>query len=207
MAQSNPRVYLDISIGGKSAGRITLDLFPKEAPALAENFRALCAGEAVDPEGNPIGFKGTIIHRAVTDFMIHGGDYKYGNGTGGGSIYGEKFPNVESTKRLHTPWVLTTARAMPKIPKKHAPGTPYPFKCGSQFFICVKKAPWLDGKHVVFGKVRSGQPVVWAINSVGSRSGTMLQEVKIEDCGEVHSPRSEPVPPLARDVIEALPGT
>ncbi|CAL5000216.1 unnamed protein product [Urochloa decumbens] len=187
MAQSNHRVFFDISIGGKMAGRIEMDLFQKEAPHLAENFRALCDGNAVDPEGNKISFKGTIIHRAVTEYMIHGGDHENGNGTGGGSIYGEKFPDVEVTPRSHKTGVLTTAHAMPKLPKKHALGTPYPFKCGSQFFICVNKAPWLDGQHAVFGKVHKGMNVVWAINNVGSRSGTMSQVVKIVDCGQIRT--------------------
>ncbi|CAL5000493.1 unnamed protein product [Urochloa decumbens] len=185
MAQKKHRVFFDISIGGEEAGRIEMDLYQKDAPLLAENFRALCAGDAVDPEGNKISFKGTIIHRAVTEYMVHGGDHKNGNGTGGGSIFGEKFPDVEVPTRPHTPRVLTTAQAMPKIPKKHAPGTPYPFKCGSQFFICVKKAPWLDNQHVVFGKVRKGMDVVWAINKQGSCSGTMSQVVKIYDCGQI----------------------
>lgn len=168
---ANPRVYFDISIGGAPAGRIVFELFADVVPKTAENFRALSTGEkGVGKSGKPLHFKGSSFHRIIPGFMCQGGDFTRGNGTGGESIYGEKFAD-ENFKLKHTSkYLLSMANA--------GPGTN-----GSQFFITTAETPWLDGKHVVFGKVVSGTEVIDAMEKVGSRNGATSKTVTIEDSG------------------------
>jgi peptidylprolyl isomerase len=169
----NPRVYFDITIGDKPAGRITFELFADTVPKTAENFRALCTGEkGIGKAGKPLHYKGCRFHRIIQQFMCQGGDFTRGNGTGGESIYGEKFADENFQHKHSTPGLLSMANA--------GPGTN-----GSQFFITTVVTPWLDGKHVVFGKVVDGQPVVAAMEAVGSRSGSTSKDVVIADCGEL----------------------
>ncbi|MDC0671780.1 peptidylprolyl isomerase [Nannocystis radixulma] len=168
---SNPRVYFDISIGGKPAGRIVFELFADVVPKTAENFRALCTGEkGVGRAGKPLHFKGSGFHRIIPQFMCQGGDFTRGNGTGGESIYGEKFADENFKLRHVGKYLLSMANAGPN-------------SNGSQFFITTAETPWLDGKHVVFGKVLSGSEVVDAMERVGSRNGATSQTVTIEDSG------------------------
>ncbi|MBZ5713119.1 peptidylprolyl isomerase [Nannocystis pusilla] len=168
---SNPRVYFDISIGGKPAGRIVFELFADVVPKTAENFRALCTGEkGVGRSGKPLHFKGSSFHRIIPQFMCQGGDFTRGNGTGGESIYGEKFADENFKLRHVGKYLLSMANAGPNTN-------------GSQFFITTAETPWLDGKHVVFGKVVSGSEVVDAMERVGSRNGATSQTVTIEDSG------------------------
>ena len=136
-------VFFDISIGGQSAGRITIELYD-DTPICAENFRALCTGEkGVGQSGKPLHFKGCVFHRIIPGFMAQGGDFTRGNGTGGESIYGAKF-NDENFNRKHTgKGILSMANAGPNTN-------------GSQFFLCFDAFPHLDGKHTVFGNVTDG---------------------------------------------------
>ncbi|WAS98580.1 peptidylprolyl isomerase [Nannocystis punicea] len=168
---SNPRVYFDITIGGAPAGRIVFELFADVVPKTAENFRALCTGEkGVGRSGKPLHFKGSPFHRIIPGFMCQGGDFTRGNGTGGESIYGEKFAD-ENFKLKHTgKYLLSMANAGANTN-------------GSQFFITTAETPWLDGKHVVFGKVVSGTEVIDAMEKVGSRNGPTSKPVAIEDSG------------------------
>jgi peptidylprolyl isomerase len=169
---ANPRVFFDVSIGDQPARRVVFELFADTVPKTAENFRALCTGEkGVGKSGKPLHYKGSRFHRIIQQFMCQGGDFTRGNGTGGESIYGSKFED-ENFKHKHTvPGLLSMANA--------GPGTN-----GSQFFITTVATPWLDGKHVVFGKVVEGTDVIAAMEAVGSRSGATSVDVVIADCGE-----------------------
>jgi peptidylprolyl isomerase len=151
--------------------RINFELFDDVVPKTAENFRQLCTGEP------GFGYKGSAFHRIIPDFMLQGGDFTRGNGTGGKSIYDEKFPD-ENFKLKHTePGLLSMANAGPNTN-------------GSQFFITTVVTSWLDGKHVVFGKVADEESfkVVKALEQVGSGSGNMkgkLPKPVIVDSGEI----------------------
>ncbi len=167
------KVFFDVSIGGKPAGRIVIGLFGNDVPKTVENFRALSTGEkGIGKSGKPLTYKGSIFHRVIPDFMLQGGDFTNANGTGGESIYGEKFPDEKFTFAHDAPGILSMANAGPNTN-------------GSQFFITTVPTPHLNGRHVVFGRVIEGMDVVKAIEAKGSQSGSTRAAIQITDSGEL----------------------
>merc|ERR1712222_298084 len=154
------RVFFDVTADGAPVGKVIMELRADVVPKTSENFRALCTGE-----------KGSGFHRVIPNFMCQGGDFTADNGTGGKSIYGNKFEDENFNLKHTGPGILSMANA--------GPGTN-----GSQFFLCTVKTDWLDGKHVVFGSVVDGMDVVKAIEAVGSQSGKTSAKVVIADCGQ-----------------------
>ncbi|USW54900.1 Putative cyclophilin-type peptidyl-prolyl cis-trans isomerase domain-containing protein [Septoria linicola] len=170
---SHPITFFDITLGGEPLGRIKIELFSTLTPRTAENFRQFCTGESKDHLGKPLGYKGSKFHRVIKDFMLQGGDFKNGNGTGSASIYGtESFADENFEGKHDREGVLSMANSGPNTN-------------GSQFFITTVPTPHLNGKHVVFGKVIEGMDVVKKIENVRTKNDAPVQAVVIAQCGEM----------------------
>eukprot|EP01079_Euglenida_sp_SAG-EU17-18_P008013 gene8014-1430_t len=168
----NPKTFFDLSIGQVPAGRIVFELFADAVPQTAENFRALCTGVCgMGNSGKNLHYLGSTFHRIIPNFMCQGGDFTAGDGRGGESIYGHKFPDESfrgKAGRHFGPGTLSMANAGPNTN-------------GSQFFLTTAHTPHLDGKHVVI----KGLDVLKAVEQVGSDKGYPQKPVVITACGEL----------------------
>ncbi len=172
-AKITSQVYFDIAIGDEDAGRIVMGLYGDDVPKTVENFRCLCTGEkGMGKLGKPLHYKGSLFHRVIPRFMLQGGDFTKGNGSGGESIYGEKFNDEAFRFKHEEPGLLSMANSGPNTN-------------GSQFFITTVPTPHLDGKHVIFGRVLEGMDIVKKIERRGSESGETQGFIIVRDCGEL----------------------
>lgn len=171
--KDNPRVFFEMQIGNRNVGRIEMELRADVVPKTAENFRCLCTGErGKGKQRVPLSYKGSSFHRVIPGFMCQGGDFTNHDGTGGEGIWGEMWKDENFELTHEGPGTLSMANAGPNTN-------------GSQFFLCTEQTSWLDGKHVVFGKVYNGMDVVRAIEKVGSNSGKTKKKVVIVNCGQI----------------------
>jgi len=169
---TRPIVFMDINIGETPAGRLKMELFSDIVPKTAENFRQLCTGE-FRVNSRPQGYKGATFHRVVPNFMCQGGDFLKGDGTGSFSIYGDKFPDENFQEKHSGPGLLSMANSGPNTN-------------GCQFFITTAKCDFLDGKHVVFGKIIDGMLTLRKIENVATGPNNRPKlVVKITECGEM----------------------
>jgi len=166
---TNSQPFFDISVGDQYIGRIIFQLFDEEVPKTCKNFRYLCSTGLLN-KSSP-SYQETIMHRVIKDFMIQGGDITRGDGTGGYSIYGEHFDDENFNLTHNQPGMLSMANSGPNTNN-------------SQFFITIKKTPWLDNKHVVFGIIISGFEIIKKIEDMKTDSNDKpLENIIISKCG------------------------
>lgn len=160
------RVFLKVQIGGEAVeDPIVIACYGVECPRTTANFVALCGSRSA-----AMGYRGVPVHRIIPGFMMQSGDCTRGDGTGGLSIYGGAFED-ESFRHKHS--AVGTVSMANRGPNTNT----------SQFFITFAATPWLDGRHVVFGRVVEGFDVIKRVEGVGSRTGAPATSVRIVECG------------------------
>lgn len=191
---TNPRCFFDISIGGEKVGKILFELFVHKCPKTAENFRSLCIGDKGNgpATGKTLHFKGSTFHRIIKGFMVQGGDFSNHDGTGGESIYGEKFEDENFDLKHDKRGLLSMANSGPNTN-------------GSQFFITCVPTPHLDGKHVVFGKVLKGMNVVRELENTPVDDSKPRKPCVIEDCGELQPDEDDGISGVDDGTGDVLP--
>ncbi|EHH17145.1 hypothetical protein EGK_13474, partial [Macaca mulatta] len=165
-ATVNPTMFFNIAVNGEALGHVSFKLFADKFPKTAENFHALSTGE------KGFSYKGSCFHSIIAGFMCQGSDFTRLNDICGKSIYREKFEDENFILKHTGPGVLSMANVGLN-------------SNGSQFFICTAQTEWLDGKHVVFGKVKEGMKIVEAMERFGSRNGKTSKKITIADCGKL----------------------
>ncbi|ODV79236.1 uncharacterized protein CANTADRAFT_6394 [Suhomyces tanzawaensis NRRL Y-17324] len=171
MTETNRIVFLDVSNGSDLSGRIKIELF-EGLPRTTENFRQFCTGEYRENR-RPVGYKNAPFHRIIKGFMIQGGDFVRGNGSGSTSIHGRQYFDDEGFTYDHKKYTVSMANSGPNTN-------------GCQFFVCCRDVPELDGRHVVFGRVVEGFDIVDRIEAAAvDKEDRPRQEIKIVDCGEM----------------------
>ncbi len=174
VSRGNPVVFFDVSIAERPMGRIKMELFKDAVPRTAENFRQFCTGE-FQRNGVPIGYKGCTFHRVIKGFMIQGGDFRNGNGTGKISIYGDFFEDEDFSIKHSGPGLLSMANSGPN-------------SNGCQFFLTCGAAEHLDGKHVVFGKILDQESMLVIRKCENTPTGAQDKPtltIRIDECGEL----------------------
>lgn len=169
------KVFFDITHGGRDMGRIIFGLYGNVVPKTVKNFVTLSEAKDNGKDGEFVGYKGSSFHRIIKNFMIQGGDFTNHNGTGGKSIYGEKFEDENFDIKHTKSGLLSMANSGPNTN-------------GSQFFITVTGTPWLDGRHTVFGEIIKGRQILYNISKVETNinNDAPLEKVIIKDCGILH---------------------
>ena len=169
--------YFDIEVGGIYQGRIVFQLFDDVVPKTCKNFRFLCSNGLL-VKGTP-SYEGSSFHRIIKNFMLQGGDFTNGDGTGGMSIYGNKFEDENFELKHNQPGLLSMANSGPNTN-------------GSQFFITTEKTDWLDGKHVVFGLVIGGYDIVSKIENLETDGNSKPKlDVVIKKCGLIKADETQ----------------
>lgn len=191
----NPKVFFDIVIGNKAAGRIMFELFTDLTPITAENFRGLCEGEyGVGKSGYRLWYLDTLFHKIVPGSYCSGGDIIHNTGQGGDSIYGTSFPDEDFTRRHAHAGILSMANKGPDTNS-------------SQFVITFNACPDLDGKFIVFGQVVEGMDVLRKIERVPTdRNDRPTYPVRIFNCGEIGDGREHIKFEEFKDQIEIYKG-
>ena len=173
-----PLVFFSISLDSDFAGNLIFELFSDVVPITSENFRCLCTGELCSSFTDPsLSYKNSVFHRVIPQFMCQFGDTTKGNGYGGKSIYGPKFDDENFKLKHDEPFLLTMANAGRDTN-------------GSQVLLTLAKCEWLDGKHVVFGRMIKGEETMQKIVECGNHSGRTAKDVTIMNCGQIWKDKS-----------------
>nr|XP_058956563.1 probable inactive peptidyl-prolyl cis-trans isomerase-like 6 [Pocillopora verrucosa] len=174
LATKHQFVYLDIAVGHQKIGRLLIELFSERLPRTCDNFRELCVGSQTESVRHDpplkLWYKNSILHRIVPNGWIQGGDIEGGKGTGGESIYGPLFEDEDFSIPHGKRGIVGMANR-----GRHTNG--------SQFFITLQPAPWMDTKYVAFGQVIEGTRVLDELEKQETFNERPKSTCVIVDCG------------------------